>query len=299
MGDEGGVLLLGADVTERKHLESQLAQAQKLESIGQLAAGIAHEINTPVQFVGDNARFLQAAFGDLCGLLDAYGRLRRALAAGAVPPQALDEIDRLERAADLDYLMAELPAAAGQTIEGVNRVAGIVRALKEFAHPDRTEPVATDINQALLSTLTVARNEVKYVADVETELGALPLVVCRRGELNQVFLNIVVNAAQAIAEVVAREGGRGRLSVRTAAEDGSVVVAIGDTGGGIPEAIHGRVFDPFFTTKPVGRGTGQGLAIARSVVHKHGGALTFQSEVGRGTTFFIRLPAGGPVEVAA
>lgn len=293
-GGSAGFVVLGLDVSEQRILQAQLAQAQKLESIGQLAAGVAHEVNTPIQFVGDNARFLQTAFEDLRELLEAYGRLRAA-AAGAVDPDLLEEVARREKAADLAYLMEEVPTAARQTIEGVNRVASIVRALKDFAHPDQTEHVATDLNRALLSTLTVARNEVKYVADVETDLGELPLVVCHPGELNQVFLNIIINATHAIADVVGvgAGGGRGLISVRTVAEGDTVLIAIRDTGGGIPEAVRDRIFDPFFTTKPIGRGTGQGLALARATVQRHGGTLTFETEIGRGTAFLMRLPVQG------
>ena len=178
----------------------------------------------------------------------------------------------------------------------------MVRALKEFAHPDQKDMTATDLNRAMLFTLTVARNEVKYVADVETELGDLPLVVRHPGELNQVILNLVVNAAQAIAEVVAGNGGRGLIRVKTTRDDDAVVIAISDTGGGTPPAVQPRIFDPFFTTKAVGRGTGQGLSIARNVVvDKHGGTLTFETDIGRGSTFFVRCrwavadPAGGAV----
>ena len=276
-------------------------QAQKLESIGQLAAGVAHELNTPIQFIGDNVRFLQGAFAELSDLLDAY-RALRAAAEGHVDASLVDAVARREAAADLEYLTAEIPSAIDQTLDGIGRVATIVRALKEFAHPDQKDMTATDLNQAVLCTLTVARNEVKYVADVETELGDLPLVVCHPGEINQVILNLVVNAAHAIADVVAGTDGRGLIRVKTTRDDDAVVIAISDTGGGIPAAVQPRVFDPFFTTKPVGRGTGQGLSIARNVVvDKHGGTLTFETEIGRGSTFFVRLPLGecaDPVQAA-
>ena len=214
----------------------------------------------------------------------------------------MDAVARREAAADIEYLTAEIPSAIDQTLDGIGRVATIVRALKEFAHPDQKDMTATDLNQAVLCTLTVARNEVKYVADVETELGDLPLVVCHPGEINQVILNLVVNAAHAIADVVAGTEGRGLIRVKTTRDDDAVVIAISDTGGGIPAAVQPRIFDPFFTTKPVGRGTGQGLSIARNVVvDKHGGTLTFETEIGRGSTFFVRLPLGecaDPVQAA-
>ena len=288
------LLILGSDITERRLLQMQLAQAQKLESIGQLAAGVAHEINTPIQFVGDNTRFLQDAFASLVQLLDA----QRELGAPGVPDGAA-RVAAAEEAADLDYLRDEIPRAVAQTLEGVSHVASIVRALRAFAHPDRGEPVPADLNQALQSTLTVARNEIKYVADVETDLAEIPPVLCHPGDLNQVFLNLIVNAVHAIADVVGGSGTRGRIRVRTAREGDSVVVSIADTGTGIPADVQPRIFDPFFTTKPIGRGTGQGLAIAHAVVvDKHGGTLTFETEAGRGTTFHVRVPIDGPRNVA-
>ena len=284
------LLTIAQDVTERNQLEIDLRHSQKLEAVGRLAAGIAHEINTPIQFVGDNIRFLHGAFTDFNKVLDKYRYLWERVAKGEAE-QGLADVAEAEEAADINYLVEEIPKAIGQSLDGVTRVATLVRAMKEFAHPDRKERAAADINAALLSTLTVARNELKYVAEVETEFGDLPLAVCNIGELNQVFLNLLVNAAHAIGEVVNGTGQKGVIRVRTALEEDAVVISIADTGRGIPEAIRDKVFDPFFTTKGIGRGTGQGLAIARSVVvDRHGGTLTFASEVGKGTTFFIRLP---------
>ena len=283
-------LIIAQDVSERNRLEIGLRQAQKLEAVGRLAAGIAHEINTPIQFVGDNMQFLRGAFTDLNKVLDKYRLLWERVANGEAE-QGLAEVVEAEEAADINYLVEEIPKAIGQSLDGVTRVATLVRAMKEFAHPDRKERAAADINAALLSTLTVARNELKYVAEVETELGDLPLAVCNIGELNQVFLNLLVNAAHAIGDAVNGTGQKGVIRVRTAVEEDAVLISIADTGCGIPEEVRDKVFDPFFTTKGIGRGTGQGLAIARSVVvERHGGTLTFASEVGKGTTFFIRLP---------
>ena len=280
-----------SDITEYKRMGIDLQQAQKLEAVGRLASGIAHEINTPIQFVGDNTRFLQDSFSGLEILIKKYRDLKDSAAAGAVTPTLVEEVTRAEKESDSEYLLEEIPKALAQTLDGVNRVATIVRAMKDFAHPDGTEKSAADLNKALLSTLTVARNELKYVADVETEFGDLPPVVCNIGDLNQVFLNLLVNAAHAVAEKVKDTGTKGRIQVRTFRDGGAVLITIADTGCGIPEANRARVFDPFFTTKEVGRGTGQGLAIARSVVvERHKGTLTFESEVGRGTTFYIRLP---------
>ena len=200
-GEPVGIQGIARDITGRDEAEVELRHAQKLESVGRLASGIAHEINTPIQFVGDNTRFLQDSFGGLQSLLAKYQELRDA-AAGAMPPELLEEVRSAEEASDCAYLLEEIPKALSQTLDGVTRVATIVRAMKEFAHPEGKEMAAADLNRALLSTLTVARNELKYVADVETELGELPLVVCNIGDLNQVFLNLLVNAAHAINEVV-------------------------------------------------------------------------------------------------
>jgi PAS domain S-box-containing protein len=285
-----GIQAMARDITGRDIAEMELRQAQKLESVGRLASGIAHEINTPIQFVGDNTRFLGDSFAALKNLIEKFGELSQAAASGAVSPDLLGEVRRLEEESDCAYLLEEIPQAIKQTLEGVDRVATIVRAMKEFAHPENKGMAPADVNRALLSTITVARNEWKYVADLDTELTHLPLVVCNVGDLNQVFLNLLVNAAHAIADV-AGNGGKGRITIGTAAEGDKVHISIADTGAGIPESIRSKIFDPFFTTKEVGRGTGQGLAIARSViVDRHKGSLTFESEVGKGTTFHIRLP---------
>jgi PAS domain S-box-containing protein len=290
-GEIAGVVGICRDITERRQLELELRQAQKLEAVGGLAAGIAHEINTPIQFVGDNTRFLQDAFASLQTLLKKYQEWGEAASTQTVDPHLLEEVKEAVETADLDYLTEEIPKALSQSLEGVGRVATIVRAMKEFAHPDRKEKAAADLNKALHSTLIVARNELKYVADVETDLGELPPVVCHLGDINQVFLNLLVNAAHAIKEVVKESGEKGKILVQTRREGEMVRIAITDTGCGIPESIRTKIFEPFFTTKEVGQGTGQGLAIARSiVVEKHGGTLTFRTELGRGTTFEICLP---------
>jgi PAS domain S-box-containing protein len=280
--------------TERDRMELDLRLAQKLEAVGQLAAGIAHEINTPTQFVGDTVQFLGDAFGDLAALLDAYEALLAAADRGPVPSELVSRVRAAEDQADLDYLRERVPGALQRAEDGVQRVATIVRAMRDFAHPPGAAKAPVDINAALRSTLVVATNEYKYVADVETELGELPAVVCDGGDMNQVFLNLVVNAAHAIVDANRRSGRRGTIRVRTAAEGDDVVVSVGDTGLGIPPEIADRIYDPFFTTKDVGRGTGQGLAIARRiVVERHGGTLTFETRLGVGTTFHVRLPVGG------
>jgi PAS domain S-box-containing protein len=285
-----GLVGIGRDVTERKRIESQLHQAQKLESIGQLAAGIAHEINTPIQFVGDNLRFLADSFSSLGPMLS------------TCRDRAASE-DDTAAGQDLDYILTEVPSAIGQSLEGVDRVARIVRAMKAFSHPDSGDKSTVDVNAALDATITIARNEWKYVADVRTDYAAdLPPVLCLPSEMNQVFLNILVNAAHAISDTCAGSpGGKGLITVSTRHSEGWAEIRFGDTGAGIPDEVAGRIFDPFFTTKPVGKGTGQGLTIAHAVVvGKHQGTLTFESHPGHGTTFVIRLPIDGlPADVRA
>ncbi|MCX6833066.1 MAG: PAS domain S-box protein [candidate division Zixibacteria bacterium] len=281
------------NVTQRLDLETQLRQAQKLEAVGSLAAGIAHEINTPIQFVGDNIRFLADSFSGLMNVLEHHREYREKMAPLLDEHKELQQLRDLDKQVDVDYLKTEIPLAVEQSLEGISRVSTIVRAMKDFSHPDEREMVLADINQMLDTTLTVARNELKYVADVAKDLAPdLPAIECFRNDLNQVFLNLLVNAAHAIGDVVSAEGqGRGTITVATRRDGDDVVVSISDTGSGIPEGIRDRIFDHFFTTKEVGKGTGQGLSIARSiVVEKHKGAITFDSEIGKGTTFYIRLP---------
>ena len=283
------------DVTDQRRLENELAQAQKLESVGRLAAGVAHEINTPVQFVSDSVSFVREAMDDLSGIVDKYRELRSATEQGADVVAAAKAAEEAEDDADLDYILENAPVALDRARDGLGRVAAIVRSMKEFAHPDRKEMAQADLNQAIQSTLVIASNEYKYVAEVETQFGELPMVNCYAGEINQVVLNLIVNAAHAIGDVVKGTQDKGRIRVSTRVLDNEVEIAIADSGKGIPPEVRSRIFDPFFTTKEVGKGTGQGLAIARSVVvDKHGGTLHFETEMGQGTTFFIRLPINSP-----
>jgi PAS domain S-box-containing protein len=294
-------LVIGSDITERRALEGQLRQAQKLESVGQLAAGIAHEINTPTQYIGDNVRFLKDAFRDLTSLLAAYEQLLAGAEANTLSAEVVQAIRTAVERADTGYLLEEIPKAIEQTVEGVTRVSKLVGAMKEFSHPGTKEKTPLDLNHAIECTITVARNEWKYVADLETEFDpSLPLVSCLPGEFNQVILNLIVNAAHAIADVLGKESSaKGKIKVQTLNCQEWVEIRIQDTGSGIPEKVRPRVFDPFFTTKEIGKGTGQGLAIARSVVvDKHGGTLHFETEEGKGTTFFIRLPRESKVAAA-
>ena len=300
VNDENGkfyrIVGIAEDITEQRNLEEQLRQTQKLEAIGQLAAGIAHEINTPIQFVSDNLTFLRDAWSSANQLLAVYQDVIKDVAQPYLSQEVRKTVTEEEEKADLEYVGAEIPRAIEQGLEGVQRVAKIVRAMKEFSHPDSAEKTATDLNKAIETTITVARNEWKYVAEVATDFDAsLRAVPCYVGQINQVILNLLVNAAHAIKDKV-KQGEKGLITVSTRMHGEFAEIALSDTGSGIPEAVRSRIFDPFFTTKGVGKGTGQGLALAHSViVRKHAGKIWFETEVGKGTTFYIQIP----LEVAA
>ncbi|HEY2410170.1 MAG TPA: ATP-binding protein [Polyangiaceae bacterium] len=282
---------LQEEVATRERLEAELRLAQKLESIGQLAAGIAHEINTPMQYIGDNVNFIAESFAQFTEYRDAL----RKLLLGRGYDQ--EHLSALESELGIGFVMEQVPQALSSSQDGIKHVSGIVKAMKSFARTDQGEKVASDLNQSIRDTLMVAQNEYKNVAAVETELAELPAVICFPSKLNQVVLNLIVNAAHAIADQKRAELGKIRIRSRHAGE--SVEISISDDGGGIPEAIRHKVFDQFFTTKAIGRGTGQGLSIARRiVVEVHGGRISFESEVGQGTTFRIALPVDGSSKLA-
>lgn len=284
---------LYSEMQERERMSLELHVARKLESVGRLASGIAHEINTPIQYVGDSVHFLQSAVTDLENLVSAYRGAFHALSDSTPPAEVLARIREFEGGVDMEFLSVEVPKAFERTLEGVGRVAGIVRAMKEFAHPDASEQSPGDLNHAIETTLTVALNEYKYLAAVETRFDALPEVMCHISEINQVFLNLVVNAAHAIEES-GQDVTTGRIEIVTSAGTDYVTVTVTDNGCGIPAENFEKIFDPFFTTKDVGKGTGQGLAIARSIIiEKHGGHIDVQSQPGKGTKFILRLPIAG------
>ena len=270
-----GIIGVGFDITERKFAELRLAQSEQLESIGRLAAGVAHEINTPIQYLNDSVYFIREAMQDL---LADNARLASMLPS---PPEANEDIEDLKK---------ELPPALDRVVDGLGRIAEIVRSMKEFSHVDQREMSRVDLNRAINSTLIIARSEYKYVAEVKTDFQEMPPVTCHGGQINQVVLNLVVNAAHAIADKVKGTPEMGLITVKTCIEGGFAVVSVSDTGGGVPEAIRKRIFEPFFTTKEVGKGTGQGLSIAHNVIKAHGGKLDFVTELGKGTTFNVRLP---------
>ena len=275
---------------QRLAMEVELRHAQKLEAVGRLAAGIAHEINTPVQFITDSCVFLSDGIESLKAGLTDYRALVEDLALERIAREAAAaRVEALEAAHDLAFMRAQLTEAAALSLAGLARVTKIVRATKEFAAADSGEKSPANLNAALESTLMICRHELDGVAEVVTDLGDIPLVSCVGGELNQVFLNLIINAADAISE----NHQPGTISIKTwSLGDGWVKISISDTGGGIPKANLDKIFEPFFTTKAVGKGTGQGLAIARSiVVGRHGGQLEVASQPGQGTTFTIALPS--------
>jgi len=274
---------------ERDRLELDRRVSQRLEAVGQLAAGIAHEINTPLQFVGDSVTFLKEAVDELLELTALYRQTLQ-----IADPIPLEErrltMQAAEERADVEYLCARIPVAFERTTGGIARVRSIVQAMKRFSHTSSTELAPADINEAIRTTLAVCRNEYKYVADVTLSLGEIPSLVCNIGELNQVFLNLVINAAQAIEEQLTGTGELGNINISTRVHGPEIVVEVADNGPGIAPDVQDRIYEPFFTTKEVGRGTGQGLALARAAVERHAGTLHCESVVGQGTTFTIRLP---------
>jgi PAS domain S-box-containing protein len=271
------------DVTERREAEMRSHAAERLESVGKLAAGVAHEINTPVQFVSDSIYFVRDGLYELLALTDRLRTLASRDQCNANSVAALST--------HLPYLVENLPKALERSLDGLKRVSEIVSSMRELAHPDRPEMSAIDVNHIIQNAMVVARSEYKYVAEIQTDLVPLPQVRGHAGELNQVLLNLLVNAAHAIADVVGDSEQKGQIRIATHIDGDSVVISVSDTGSGIPANIRHRVFEPFFTTKDVGRGTGQGLAISHNIIVKrHGGTIDFDSTVGQGTVFRVRLP---------
>lgn len=287
-------LVLQRLIKEREEAEAQLLHAQKLESVGQLAAGIAHEINTPTQFVSSNIDFLTEAFAHIKLVLEDF---RKSFAQDRIDSLTRDDLQKLgQRLEDLDwpYLAEEIPMALGQSTEGVTRISTIVGAMKEFSHPGSKSAVDIDLNHVINTTVNVARNEWKYVADLRTELDPnLKSTSCHSDEISQVLLNIIVNAAHAIEDRLGDnpEEKKGNIVISSQQLENYAEITISDDGSGIPSKVKHRIFDPFFTTKKVGKGTGQGLAIAHNVVtKKHEGEIFFTSQEGNGTVFTVRLP---------
>ena len=287
-----GAILSFRDIGAFKQAQRDALQSSKLASVGQLAAGIAHEINTPIQYIGDNLRFLSNAFQSIVGLLRRSEQLLGTI-DGEMAEQARASLARAWDQADADYLLENIPEATRQSLEGAGQVARIVLAMKEFSHPGERAKAEVDLNRSVENTVAVSRNEWKQWATLETKLDqALPRVNCLAGEINQVLLNLVVNAAHAIEE--AKRGGQGKILVSTRRFDEEhVEITVEDNGVGMTEAVMEQIFDPFFTTKRIGKGTGQGLSICRDViVAKHGGRISVDSTPGAGSRFSVILPIG-------
>lgn len=290
--EQSGFLLLAEDTTERKILESQLSEAQKLRSMGQLAAGIAHEVNTPAQHTAHNVRFLQSSFEKISKVLEKYQMLLKANKDGQAPTELVEQTTQLAEQADIEYLREQMPSAIEQSLDGIEQVVRIVQAMKEFAHPGTGDKKAVDINKAIESVIMVSRNYWKHVAEIRTDFDSeLPPVSCFPDAVNQVILNMLVNAADAIAQNIEdKPQAKGIITIKTCQYANWVQIHMSDTGGGIPEEISDRIFEPFFTTKEPDKGTGQGLAICRALVDRLGGMITFDSTVNKGTTFTVHLP---------
>jgi len=279
---------------EKDVLQTRLVQAQKLEAVGQLAAGIAHEINTPTQYIESNIDFLGDAFDDISDLMAHYNILLESAKKGSLTTEQTDAADNSLEEADWNYLREEVPNAVTQAKEGTHRVSTIVRAMKEFSHPSSKDKVPSDLTKIITNTTTVCQNEWKNVADLETDFAPdLPLVPVVADEIGQVILNIMVNASHAISDKLedVHEDGKGTIKITAKTHSENAEITITDSGSGMPEKVLKQVFDPFYTTKEVGRGSGQGLAIAHDVItNKHGGSIKVESEIGKGTTFIIHLP---------
>jgi len=287
-----GYVMVINDVTERRRIEEQLTLFQKMESIGQLAAGIAHEINTPMQYVGDNTHFLNDAFNAIKDVLNAYEQIEACEDPETRQIQK-SSLQQLKDELDVDFYISEVPDAIQQSLDGIERVRKIVLAMKAFAHPSHKEKRLADINQGIETTVTISRNEWKYNADLEMELDPdLPMVTCEIDEINQAILNMIINAAQAIQEAQGKHSEeKGKITIKTLSDGDHILIKIQDTGIGIPQENLNRIFDPFFTTKDVGVGTGQGLSLTHNIIVKqHHGEIMVDSELGKGTTFTIRLP---------
>jgi len=272
---------LTAEITERKQLEGQLLQSEKLASIGQLAAGVAHEINNPIAFVQSNLGTLGAYLETLLNLIAAYQDAESLIDSATV----VEKLGSLRKSSQLDCLRDDVPSLMRETSEGIVRVREIVQNLRDFSRIDATPGwEMADLHKGIDATLNIVAHEIKYAADVVKEYGQLPDIECLPSQLNQVVLNLMMNAAYAIGST------RGKIVVRTGSEGDKVWIDVADTGCGIAKENLSRIFDPFFTTKPVGKGTGLGLSLSYGIIQKHRGSIDVQSEVGAGTTFRITLP---------
>jgi signal transduction histidine kinase len=289
-GKSGGVVGTFTDITERKQSENilqqmqgQIIQQEKMASIGQLAAGVAHEINNPMGFITSNLTSL----GKYADRLDEYiAALLQSLGSCPSHPN-MNELDRLRQKLKVDYIISDVRELVNESLDGANRVRSIVQNLKSFSRVDQAECCRTNLNEALETTISIAWNELKYISTLERDFGDIPEITCYPQQLNQVFLNLLVNSAQAMEK-------QGNITVRTWCDQGNIFISVADNGKGMPEDVKLRVFDPFFTTKETGKGTGLGLSISADIIRKHRGDISVESELGVGTTFTVRLPVNPP-----
>jgi PAS domain S-box-containing protein len=297
-GNTMGYVVTFNNITEQKQAESHEVLSQKMESIGQLASGIAHEINTPIQYIGDNTQFLSDAFQAIFEMMKLYRELADRLPEYKELETTLQNLEKARLEYDIEFYTGEIPTAVQQTLDGIEQVRKIVLALKAFSHPTgKDEKHWSDINRGIETALTLSRNEWKYIAEVEQDFDlSLPPVYCDINEINQVTLNLVINAAHAIQEKISTDStDKGKITITTKNLDKDIQIIIQDTGSGIPPENLSRVFDPFFTTKEAGRGTGQGLALAHNIIVKHHqGQIWVESEAGKGTTFTVQIPKNDP-----
>lgn len=292
-GEEPGFLLVATDITERRLLEHRLGESKKMEAIGQMAAGIAHEINTPTQLVGSNLRYIEHQLEDVISLIDQVVILNQNVIMGTATPKMAETLHKSAEAVHIDFFRKEAPKAIADSLEGIERISHIVSAMRYYSHPGRETKELGNLNQIIQNALTLSRNEWKNVAEIKTDLATdLPSILCLPSELSQVILNLIINAVHAIRDVIKENpASKGLIIISSRFQEGFIEIRISDTGTGIPEEIRNKIFNPFFTTKDVGIGTGQGLAICYTVVVKeHNGTLDFESEVGKGSTFIIRIP---------
>lgn len=291
-GKSGGIVGTFTDITERKEsermlqqMQGQIVQQEKMASIGQLAAGVAHEINNPMGFITSNLTSL----GKYADRLDEYIAAMHQSIAECPGHPGTDVLDKTRQRLKVDYIISDVRELVNESLDGANRVRRIVQDLKSFSRVDQAECCRTSLNEALETTINIAWNELKYIATLDREFGEIPDIVCYPQQLNQVFLNLLVNAAQAMEK-------QGHIVVRTRLDNDMVIVSVADNGKGMPEQVKNRIFEPFFTTKEAGKGTGLGLSISADIIRKHGGEISVESAVGVGTTFTVKLPVKSPFQ---
>ncbi len=302
--DQPMLVIIIHDISERKAAERmkdkvyrQLHESRRLEAIGALASGIAHELNTPIQFIGDNVTFIGLSLDKIYRSYKNYDALKTECERQNILHSHVELINSYNEGIDLGFLSKEIYAAMQETMDGIKQVRDIVLLMKEFAHPGTGAPEATDINLVINGALTICRSRTKNIVSVDTDLApSAPLIMCRKGQIQQVLMNLIINAVEAMEE---KDMKTGRVQITTKMGEAVLRIEICDTGPGIPYELRDKIFDPFFTTKRVGKGTGQGLALSKDIVVKqHGGRLFLDNRLGFSTSFVIELPVE-PVQISA